>query len=110
MANTQEEITAAEKNVDMAIGRAMQHESLASPSAGEARAASHPSAWSPELVSHLSLVIGIFALGSFALVAFLLWKRRNAEQILRTFGILIIVFASVFLVIAGYSDTQITPV
>jgi len=110
MANTQDEITAAEKNVDMATRQARQHESLASPSAGEARTASHPSAWSPELVSHLSLGIGIFALGSFALVAFLLWKRRNAEQVLRTFGILIIVFAAVFLVIAGYSDTQITPV
>jgi uncharacterized membrane protein YfcA len=110
MANTQEEVAAAEKSVDMAVGQATQHGSLASPNGGEGRSATHPAAWTPELVSHLSLGIGLFAIGSFALVTFLLWKRRNAEQILRTFGILIIVFAAVFLVIAGYSDTQITPV
>lgn len=110
MANTQEELAAAEKNLDTAIRQAKAHGSLALPNREEGRSTSHPAAWTPELVSHLSLGIGLFALGSFALVTFLLWKKRNAEQILRTFGILIIVFASVFLVIAGYSDTQITPV
>jgi hypothetical protein len=76
----------------------------------ETKSSSHPSAWTPELVCKLSLGIGTFALLSFVLVAFLIWKNKRAEQILRTFGILIIIFAAVFLVVAGYSDTQITPV
>lgn len=69
-----------------------------------------PSLWSPQLVCKLSLGIGFFGVFTIALVAVLLFQRRNAEQILRTFGILVIVIASVFLVIAGYSNDQITPV
>jgi hypothetical protein len=73
--------------------------------------ANAPVGWTPELVCKLSLGIGFFALLCLSLITLLLWRRgRNAEQILRTFGILIIVFAAVFLVIAGYSDSQITPV
>lgn len=71
------------------------------------------SVWTPELVCKLSLGIGFFAV--FILVCVTILFRRHEEpappeQILRTFGILVIIFASVFLVIAGYSDTQITPV
>lgn len=76
----------------------------------DGKSGSHPTAWTPELVCKLSLGIGIFAILSFAFVTMLIWQRRSAEQILRTFGILVIIFAAVFLVIAGYSDTQITPV
>ena len=69
--------------------------------------------WSPSLVSRLSLGIGCFAVFILICVTVLL-KRLNdpimPEQILRTFGILVIIFAAIFLVIAGYSDTQITPV
>src|SRR5947199_4671832 len=76
----------------------------------DGKGGTHPTGWTPELVCKLSLGIGIFAILSFALVALLIWQKRSAEQILRTFGILVIIFAAVFLVIAGYSDTQITPV
>lgn len=69
--------------------------------------------WSPSLVSRLSLGIGCFAVFILICVTVLL-KRLNdpimPEQILRTFGILVIIFAAIFLVIAGYSDTQIAPV
>jgi len=74
------------------------------------KSGTHLAAWTPELVCKLSLGIGTFALLSFALVAFLIWQKKNAEQVLRTFGILVVIFAAVFLVVAGYSDTQITPV
>ena len=76
----------------------------------EVKSSTHLAAWTPELVCKLSLGIGAFAILSFALVGFLIWQKKNAEQILRTFGILVIIFAAVFLVVAGYSDTQITPV
>jgi hypothetical protein len=71
------------------------------------------SLWSPDLVCKLSLGIGMFAIILLACVTILLRRETehvSPEQILRTFGILIIIFAAIFLVIAGYSDTQITPV
>jgi hypothetical protein len=71
------------------------------------------SLWSPELVCKLSLGIGLFAMILLACVTILLRREKEhvePEQILRTFGILVIIFAAIFLVIAGYSDTQITPV
>jgi hypothetical protein len=74
---------------------------------------SRPSLWSPSLVSRLSLGIGFFAVFILVCVTILLRQQSEPalpEQILRVFGILVIIFASVFLVIAGYSDTQITPV
>jgi drug/metabolite transporter (DMT)-like permease len=61
----------------------------------------------------LSLGIGLFAMILLACVTLLLRREKDhvdPEQILRTFGILVIIFAAIFLVIAGYSDTQITPV
>ena len=69
--------------------------------------------WSPALVCQLSLGIGLFAVFILVCVTVLLKRMHDPvmpEQILRTFGILVIIFAAVFLVIAGYSDTQITPV
>ena len=69
--------------------------------------------WSPTLVCQLSLGIGAFAVFILVCVTVLLKRLEDPlmpEQILRTFGILVIIFAAVFLVIAGYSDTQITPV
>ena len=72
--------------------------------------ANAPVGWTPQLVIRLSLGIGFFAILLFVLITILLWRRRNAEQVLRTFGILVIIFAAIFLVIAGYSDSQITPV
>jgi len=71
------------------------------------------SLWSPELVCKLSLGIGVFAMILLGCVTLLLRREKEhiePEQILRTFGILVIIFAAIFLVIAGYSDTQITPV
>ena len=71
------------------------------------------SLWSPELVCKLSLGIGVFAVLLLICVTILLRQQSvptSAEQLLRTFGIIVIIFAAVFLVIAGYSDTQITPV
>jgi hypothetical protein len=71
------------------------------------------SLWSPELVCKLSLGIGMFAIILLGCATILLRRETehvSPEQIPRTFGILIIIFAAIFLVIAGYSDTQITPV
>jgi glycerol uptake facilitator-like aquaporin len=104
-------MTEAEQKVEAAEQKIREDDKAAQTTqTTETKSSSHPAAWTPELVRQLSLGIGIFAILSFVLVAFLIWKNKRAEQILRTFGILVIIFAAVFLVVAGYSDTQITPV
>src|SRR5262245_30913556 len=112
MADTQQDVEAARRELEDAYKQAATHGAISGgPGTTGAKITTKPADWSPELVTNLSLGIGIFAILSFAFVAFLIGqKKRNAEQVLRTFGILIIIFAAVFLVIAGYSDTQITPV
>jgi hypothetical protein len=104
MTEAQKDMAAAEKDLNDVVKQA------STTTKEEVKSGSHLAAWTPELVCKLSLGIGAFAILSFALVAFLIWQKKNAEQLLRTFGILVIIFAAVFLVVAGYSDTQITPV
>jgi steroid 5-alpha reductase family enzyme len=104
MTEAEKDLAAADKELSDFVKQA------STPPKDEVKSSSHLAAWTPELVCKLSLGIGAFAILSFALVAFLIWQKKNAEQILRTFGILVIIFAAVFLVVAGYSDTQITPV
>jgi hypothetical protein len=104
MTEAEKDLAAADKELSDFVKQA------STTSKEEVKSSPHLAAWTPELVCKLSLGIGAFAILSFALVAFLIWQKKNAEQILRTFGILVIIFAAVFLVVAGYSDTQITPV
>lgn len=111
MADSQQDVDAARRELESAYQKAASDGSISggSTAAGVATEVT-PTGWSPELVTKLSLGMGIFAVLAFACVTVLIFKRRNAEQVLRTFGILVIIFAAVFLVVAGYSDTQITPV
>lgn len=113
MAETADDVANAEKELNDAIATAKSHGSLNATSttqASKGKADSHMAEWNPSLVMKLSSGVAIFAILVLALTTVLMLKKRNAEQVLRTFGILIVIFAAVFLVIAGYSDTQITPV
>jgi len=106
MTDAEKAVQAAQKELEAATSGS----SVSTTEVSDGKGGTHPAAWTPELVCKLRLGLGLFAVLSFALVTFLIWQKRSAEQILRTFGILVIIFAAVFLVIAGYSDTQITPV
>src|SRR5450755_974532 len=66
--------------------------------------------WTPEIATKMSAGIFVFGILLFAMVSVLVWKNKSVDSLLRTFGILLIIVASVFLVIAGYSDQQIAPV
>jgi hypothetical protein len=66
--------------------------------------------WTPDLAKTMSAGIFVFAVLLFAMVTILVWKNKSIDNLLRTFGILLIIIAAVFLVIAGYSDQQIAPV
>ena len=67
--------------------------------------------WSPEIVQSLTLTIIGFTLVTLALATILLWRQRSpAQQILKIFGLLTIVGLSAVLLVAGYSNDQLTPI
>ena len=66
--------------------------------------------WTKESVYVLGTGTLLYGLITLGLMTFLLYKKKSAEAILRTFGVTLIITAAVFLVVAGYSESQISPV
>lgn len=66
--------------------------------------------WSTTQAMTISTVVLGFGLIVFLLATYLLKLGKDVESVLRIFGTIMIVFLAVFLVVAGYSDTQIAPV
>ena len=60
----------------------------------------------------LPLTGGVFVLAIvvFSLATYLIRKGVPSGSILKVFGTILIIFAAVFLMVAGYSDTQVAPV
>lgn len=66
--------------------------------------------WSTTEAMTISSTVLAFGLVVFFLATYLIKIGKEVEAILRVFGTIMIVFLAVFLVVAGYSDTQIAPV
>jgi hypothetical protein len=66
--------------------------------------------WSTTDAMTISSTVLVFGLVVFFLATYLIKIGKEVEAILRVFGTIMIVFLAVFLVVAGYSDTQIAPV
>lgn len=66
--------------------------------------------WSVTDAMTISASVLIFAVVVLCLTAYAIRLTKNPEAVLRVFGTMIIVLAAVFLVVAGYTDTQIAPV
>jgi hypothetical protein len=67
--------------------------------------------WSPELVIYLSTAILLITALALILGSVLMWKRANSSQdILRLFGVVIIVGLSALLLVTGFSNDQLTPI
>ena len=58
----------------------------------------------------ISASILIFGALIMCLATILLYKGKSADEVLKLFGTIIIIVSAVFLVVAGYTDTQIAPV
>lgn len=58
----------------------------------------------------LSTAILTFSLMVFGLMTYLIKIGNDPELILKTFGSILIIVSAVFLIIAGYSEQQISPV
>ena len=66
--------------------------------------------WTPSLVTCLSISLLVFGLIICGLSAFLLCKDKNVGDVIRAFALPLIIVSAVMLVVAGYSDRQITSV
>lgn len=67
--------------------------------------------WSPQLVQTLTLAVLSFGVVVLALMTFLLYRNRESGmQILRCFGVVLIVCLSAVLLVVGYSNEQLTPI
>lgn len=58
----------------------------------------------------LSISILTFSLLVFGLMTYLIKQGKEPEIILKTFGSILIIVSAVFLIVAGYSEEQISPV
>jgi hypothetical protein len=66
--------------------------------------------WSKELVIFLSCLILVFGLLVLFIMAFLVIKGKEADQILRICALPLIIVTAIFLVVTGYTNEQISPV
>lgn len=66
--------------------------------------------WTPELVTTLSITVFAFGLIICGLMTMLHSKGKSATDLLRLFSLPLIIVSAVVLVIAGYSDRQISSV
>ena len=70
---------------------------------------SHPGWWSVTNAMTISTIILVFGLMVLALASFLIRSGSSADSVLRVFGTILIVIGAIFLIVAGYGDTQIAP-
>ena len=66
--------------------------------------------WTTTSAMTISSVVLAFGLIVVCLATYLIRVGKEGEVILRVFGTTLVVVLAVFLVVAGYSDTQIAPV
>jgi hypothetical protein len=66
--------------------------------------------WSVQDAMTISASVLVFGCFIMLLATILLYRGTTSHDVLKLFGTMIIVISSVFLVVAGYSDTQIAPV
>lgn len=67
--------------------------------------------WSADLVSHLSLGVLTFSGFTLVIAAILLWRVKASPQYtLKVVGVVSIIGFSSLLLVAGYSNDQLTPI
>lgn len=66
--------------------------------------------WTTQNAMTISVVVLVFGIITLALATYLINSGKSSEAILRTYGTILIIVTSVFLVVAGYSSNQIAPV
>jgi len=67
--------------------------------------------WTPSLVIYLATSILLVIALALVLGTFLMWKKStNGQDVLRLYGVVIIVGLSALLLVVGFSNDQLTPI
>ena len=66
--------------------------------------------WNAKLVKFLSVDILAFGAAVLAMMTYLVMQNKDSGAVLRLFTVPLVIVASVFLVVAGFTNQQITPV
>ena len=67
--------------------------------------------WSESSVRYLSHSILIFTFLTLLLASLLLWRKGSPpQQVVKVFGLLVILGLSSLLLVVGYSNEQLTPI
>lgn len=77
---------------------------------GHGETSSAPVGWSPDMVKTMGFGFLAFALIVLCLMTWLMRHVRSHVAVLRSFGLLLIITAAVFLIVVGYGERQISPV
>ena len=85
-------------------------QSLTTPAKSATTSVPLQSWWSVTNAMTISVVVLVFGFLVLLLATYLIKLGKNTEAVLRIFGTILIVLVAVFLVVAGYTDTQISPV
>ena len=80
------------------------------PTAAQASGPTETPWWSTRNAMTMSAALLVFGVVVLLLATYLIKVRKSSEAVLRIFGTILIIVIAVFLVVAGYSDTQIAPV
>ena len=104
------DISELEKSIQEKMQKLEVDKTDSTQTATVANAHSNPDWWSVGDAMTVSASVLLFGTIIMLLATCLLYLGRNADDVLKLFGTLIIVISAVFLVVAGYSDTQIAPV
>lgn len=65
--------------------------------------------WSVQDAMTISAATLLFGLIALLVVAWSMRRERDSDAILRALGTIVVVFSALFLVVAGYSDSQVAP-
>jgi hypothetical protein len=90
--------------------RAAPQAAKPAPAAAQASGAAETPWWSTRNAMTMSAALLVFGVVVLVLATYLITTGKSAEAVLRIFGTILIIVIAVFLVVAGYSDTQIAPV
>jgi len=66
--------------------------------------------WTSDLVKFLTISVLLFGLAVIVIMAILVLRKSQTGDVLRLFTVPMVIVAAVFLVVTGFSNSQITPV
>lgn len=101
--------SAAGSNLDAAIADSMAKLERIRTKSSVDTPSTLPSWWTTTDAMTVSTVVLLFGLVTMILASLLLRAGKDSDAVLRVFGTILILVATLFLIVAGYSSTQIAP-